>query len=810
MMFDHPGKLYLGRAYDFDHRQPDPHAPVMLSSRDLTTHALCIGTTGSGKTGLGIVVLEEALLQGIPCLIVDPKGDLTNLALQFPELSAQDLLPWLDAAEAQRYGVSLEQFAEHTAQRWREGRTQWGITSEMVARLRDRVQFDIYTPGSSAGMPINILRSFAPPTNERLTWERHAEVLRERISQTVQALLALAGFEADPLRSREHILLATLFEAAWRSGQSLDLAALLHQIQDPPVRRIGAFDLDAFFPREERFALSVALNSLIASSAFSNWVHGVPLEISSLIAPVPSPQVPAGKTRAAIFYLAHLSDAERQFFISLLLASLVTWMRAQSGTSILRLLLYFDEVAGYAPPFPRNPPTKTPLMTLVKQGRAAGLGVFLATQNPADIDYKGLSNINTWFLGRLRTARDRERALEGLEGAGIGIDREYVEQLLAALPPRVFLLQTASGKAQFFHTRGTMSFLRGPLTRDQIALLTQRAPRAALPLEANAQPTTRVAPGSSVRPILPPSVPEVFLHAHLDASRMASPYYVPHLLAVAVARYVDRVASAYHDEMFAYLLPLTAQWTHFEFSEAHRLASMPDGVAVEPLPGAHFAELPIAVDPRWMKQAERALIEHVYRTGALTVWVNNVLKLRSLPGELRPAFRQRCEAAARERRDAEAEKLRQRYDRRMAALQERYMREHRELQQDRAELSARRREELLAGAEAVFNILRGRRPSYVLAFGARRRREVIAAEEEVRESEATLAQLEAQMQALAEEYRAALNEVNDKWARAVGDVSESSLLPRKSDISIRRMAIAWVAEPVGALRALVEQAPTAA
>ncbi len=794
-MFDHPGRLYLGRAYDFNQQQPDPEAPVMLSSRELTTHALCIGTTGSGKTGLGIVALEEALLQGIPCLIVDPKGDLVNLALQFPELNAEELAPWLDATEAQRIGLSLEQFAEQTAQRWRQGRAQWGLSPELAKLLRDRVQFDIYTPGSNAGIPVNILRSFAPPTNERLTWERHTEVLRERISQTVQALLTLAGFEVDPLRSREHILLATIFEAAWRSGQSLDLLTLLRQIQDPPVRRVGAFDLDAFYPRQERFALSLALNNLVASPAFSSWTQGVPLEISTLIAPVPSPTAPAGKTRAAIFYLAHLGDAERQFFISLLLASVISWMRAQSGTSVLRLLLYFDEVAGYAPPFPRNPPTKTPLMTLVKQGRAAGLGVFLTTQNPADIDYKGLSNINTWFLGRLRTTRDRERALEGLEGAGIGIEREYVEQLLASLPPRVFLLQTASGKARFFHTRWTLSFLRGPLTREQIALLMAREPQAAPVVNATVTRSTRELGQASPRPALPPSVPEVFLHEHLDVSNASTPHYTPHLLAVAVARYADRSNNTFHDVTFAYLVPLTAQWTHFAFEAMHRLEQVPTSLAITPLPEAHFATLPLTIDARWMKQAERALIEHVYRNGVLTVWANPTLKLRSAPGEPKPAFRQRCEAIARERRDAEAQKLHDRFDRRMAALQDRYAREHRELQQDRAELNARRREELLAGVEAVFNILLGRRPSYVLAFGARRRREVIMAQEDVRESEATLARLDAQMRALAEEYRAALSALNEKWARATSNIVEQSLLPRKSDIFVQRLAVAWVAEP---------------
>jgi len=492
-MADHPGKLYLGREYDVRTRNIT-NIPLLLSARTLTNHAVYLGTTGSDKTGLGIVILEEALLQGIPCIIIDSKGDIANLALTFPRLAPDDFLPWLDAEATAHTGLSLEQLASDTAHKWQAELRDWGIGAERVVRLAERTRFDIYTPGSDAGIPVDVLNSLTPPAGTTIAWDRSAEMIRERIAQVVRALLHIAGIEADPLTSREHILLATILEAAWRAGQGIDIPLLIRGIQDPPVRRIGAFDMDVFYPRDERFGLAMALNNSVASPSFAAWRQGSPLDIEALL----KPEVKSGllRTRASIFYLAHLGEAERQFFITLLLSQLVLWMRAQSGTSALRCLVYFDEVLGYAPPLPRNPPAKSPLMTLLNQGKAAGLGVFLATQHPADLDYKGLSSIGTWFIGQLHTSRDRLRAMEGLEGTEIGFDREQLKALLRTLPPRVFLLQSAQGGVRFFHSRWMMSFLRGPLTCKHVAMLKPDKRESATPPANHAR-----------RPLLPSSTP---------------------------------------------------------------------------------------------------------------------------------------------------------------------------------------------------------------------------------------------------------------------------------------------------------------
>jgi hypothetical protein len=845
MMIDIPGKLYLGRETHPNGNGVAPDAagdPFLLSARDLTTHAVCLGMTGTGKTGLGIVLLEEALLQGIPALIIDPKGDITNLALNFPALSPAEFKPWLDAEEAERQGISLDALAAQTAQRWREGLAAWDITPERLHTLHERAAIQIYTPGSDAGMTVNILQGLNPPdAASGLTWARDAEILRERIAEICSAILGLAGIESDPLKGREHILLATIFESAWRAGQSMDIGLLIRMIQDPPIARVGVFDMNVFYPKDERFELAMALNNLVASPSFSVWQTGEPLDIGALLKPLRTAQPgsnPAGQTRASIFSLAHLNDAERQFFITLLLSQLVMWMRAQTGTSVLRALVYFDEVFGYCPPFPRNPPTKTPIMTLIKQGRAAGLGMFLATQNPADLDYKGLSNIGTWFIGRLRTARDRSRALEGLESAGVGFDREQYEAPLSTLPPRVFLAQNATGMPRFLQTRWSMSFLRGPLTRDQIRTLqpqpdTERTdhgnPYSADPPERPATPVlhTPSAQASisnlqfsnpqsanhesplSVRPALAPDVREVFLPPMetppLDPRNAATRVpvgrliYQPYLLASARLRIADRASGVMHDRRHTYLVALNpVSGALPDFASARELIDFdPNTLRANPLPGIDFAPLPAGLSARWMKQAERLLVEHVYRHAALTLWYNRTLKLYGQVDESQRDFRERCEAAAKLKRDAEATRVGEQYERRMATLQDRLAREQRELTADRTDLDARKREELLTNAESIFNFVIGRRrrgTGRSVAWGATKRRQTQAAEEDVRESEDAITQLNTDLQQIGAEYRAALDALNNKWLAVLGDIQEVPLAPRKSDIFADVVALAWVPE----------------
>ncbi len=804
-MIDQPGKLYLGRHYD-PAAQRAFDAPFLLALRGLTTHAVCIGMTGTGKTGLGIDVLEEALLQGVPAIIIDPKGDIANLALNFPDLAPARFRPWLDADEAARQNLTLDTLAEQTASRWQAGLADWGIGIERVRALHERAAFQVFTPGSAAGIGVNMLQGLNPPEpSSGLSWERDAEILRERITQVVSALLALAGIESDPLKGREHILLATIFETTWRVGQPIDIALLIRMVQDPPITRIGVFDLNVFFPKAERFELSMALNNLLASPSFGAWQTGQPLDVPALLKPLrdPASPNPASRTRASVFYLAHLGESERQFFVTLLLSQVVLWMRAQAGTSVLRCLLYFDEVFGYCPPFPRNPPTKTPIMTIIKQGRAAGLGMFLGTQNAADLDYKGLANIGTWFIGRLRTARDRSRALEGLESAGVGFDRAALEGPLSGLPPRVFLAQGTAGEPDFLQTRWTMSFLHGPLTREQIRALGQGEPEAA----AAAMPAPRAtitgamspaAAGWPARPALPPDVREVFMPVPPGQISAGLLTYRPYLLASARLRIADRASGVISDERRTCLAALNRAGTESpDFATARQLDGFqPSSLLTEPAPGAAFEELPPGITSRWLKQAERGLIEHVYRHGTLAIWHNKPLKLYGRPGETSLEFRERCEVAARVGRDREIARLRAQFERRMAALQDKLAREQRELTGDRADLDARKREELLTNAESIFNFIAGRNrrgTGRSVAWGAMKRRQTRVAEEDVRESEETIAQLNGDLQAIGAEYRAELDALNTRWMNALSDTRQVPLAPRKSDIYVDMIAIAWAA-----------------
>jgi len=478
------------------------NATSSISSADLTTHGVIVGMTGSGKTGLGVVLIEECLSSGVPTLLIDPKGDLTNLCLIFPELRGTDFRPWVNESDAQKAGLDMDAFAEQQATAWRDGLGGWGIAPERLAALREKVEFTIYTPGSRAGTPINIVGSLqAPPAGS------DPEVVSDEIDGYVSSLLGMIGISGDPLSSREHILLANVIQNAWSQGQGLDLATLLAQVQQPPMRKLGVLELDAFFPPNDRMAFAMKLNGLLASPSFASWLTGDPLDIQSMLF------TPDGKPKCAIVSIAHLDDEQRQSVTALVLSKLVTWMRRQSGTSDLRALLYMDEVAGYLPPT-ANPPTKKPIMLLLKQARAFGLGVVLSTQNPVDVDYKALSNAGTWIIGRLQTEQDKARLIDGLSSAAGGVDVKVVGDTISNLGKRQFVLRKAGKDVpEVMTTRWAMSYLRGPLTRDQIgaamavssapAPAAPAAPAAAAPVAAATATVTDPAAVAAAPPVVP-------------------------------------------------------------------------------------------------------------------------------------------------------------------------------------------------------------------------------------------------------------------------------------------------------------------
>ncbi len=483
--YEKSGVFYLGRKFDMAKKELGD--PLLYDSKDLVTHGVCVGMTGSGKTGLCIGLLEEAAIDGVPSIVIDPKGDLANLLLTFPDLRPEDFRPWVSEEEAGKQDLSPDEFAQKQAEMWKKGLAEWGQDQERIKRLKESADFAIYTPGSNAGLPVSILKSFGAPVR---AVRDDAEALRDRINTTATSLLGLVGVSADPVQDREHILLSSLFNNAWAAGQDLDLPALIQQIMTPPFEKVGVVDLESFYPSKDRSRLAMLINNLLAAPTFQAWMEGDALDIPSLL------YTPEGRPRVSIFSIAHLSDSERMFFVSLLLNEMLGWVRAQSGSGSLRAIIYMDEIFGFFPPV-AEPPSKRPLLTLLKQARAFGVGVLLATQNPVDLDYKGLANAGTWFIGRLQTERDKDRLLEGLEGVAAGsagkFDRGKTEEILAGLGKRVFLLYNVHEDAPVtFQTRWTLSYLAGPLTRLQIKTLmdrkrpAERAAKAAPPAAAAA------------------------------------------------------------------------------------------------------------------------------------------------------------------------------------------------------------------------------------------------------------------------------------------------------------------------------------
>ena len=486
--------LFLGGAIDpatHERTTDDASGHVNVATDKLTTHGVIVGMTGSGKTGLGVIVIEEALQAGLPVIAIDPKGDLTNLCLTFPDLAPTDFRPWIDEAQAKNAGQTPDEFAASQSELWTKGLGSWGLSGADIGDLRAKAGFTIYTPGSQSGVALNIVGSLQVPTDLS-----DAEVVGNEIEGYVTGLLGLVSIDADPLSSREHILLSNLIHHSWQAGKDIDLMTLVGQVATPPIRKLGVFELDQFFPETDRMALAMKLNGLLASPSFAAWGAGAPLDVQSMM------YTADGKPRCAIITTAHLSETERQFVTSLVLAKLVTWMRAQSGTTDLRAMLYMDEVAGYLPPT-ANPPTKKPIMLLMKQARAFGLGVVLSTQNPVDIDYKAISNAGTWMIGRLQTDRDKTRLLDGMSSAAGDVDINAVGDTISGLGKREFMLRRAGqDQPEVFTTRWAMSYLRGPMTRDQID--TMMAPTKA---DATPAPASAPAPASSPPAPSPASTP---------------------------------------------------------------------------------------------------------------------------------------------------------------------------------------------------------------------------------------------------------------------------------------------------------------
>jgi len=777
---------------------------VIYEAADLTTHGVIVGMTGSGKTGLGMILLEEALLQGIPTLVIDPKGDMGNLMLTFPDLAPGDFRPWINEGEAKREGVSADELAASTAEMWENGLAGSGIGKDRIARLREIADFTIYTPGSEAGVGLNVIGDLsAPPSGT------DEESMREEVDGLVQGLLALVGVSSDPLSGREHVLLANLVNHSWVAGKDLDLASLLAQIQNPPMRKLGVIEVDTFFPPSDRTALAMKLNGLLASPSFAAWGAGVPLDIASML------EGDGGKPKAAIVSIAHLSDEERQFAVTLILSKLVTWMRSQPGSPDLRALVYMDEVFGFVPPT-AEPPAKRSILTILKQARAFGVGMVLSTQNPVDLDYKAISNAGTWMIGRLQTERDKARLLEGMRAAGGDADIDAIGDTIGGLGKRKFLLHTTRGGAPItFGTRWAMSYLPGPLTRDQIGVLMEdqktSAPAAApaagpgpaanTAVAAEAPPTELADDESAVAPKVADGVEVAYLDAaapwaeHVGA-RADGRRLQPALAARVRLLFDDTKGDLRHEaEWEAVVGPLGIDvdgddFIPVDYDDRDLRRDPPDG-AVYVLPEAKIHTKGFFTD------TQRALKDHLYRNEALTLMRNAGLKLYSRVGESEDDFAERCRRAADDKADEEADELREEMVKDEGRIRAAIAKAEDRVRELESDSSDRKRNEVLSGAiDVIGGLFSGRKSTRSILGGVRRasssRRTSGNASQRVASAKNRLAEKLDELEELADELTDSLQDSQDAWEDVAEDIVTFEVGLEKTDISVEDLVLVWV------------------
>jgi hypothetical protein len=802
------GSFYLGRVYDLDSQKAKDEL-LLYDSKDLTTHAVCVGMTGSGKTGLCLALMEEAAIDGVPAILIDPKGDLANLLLTFPQLRGQDFLPWINLDDARQKSISPEEFADKQADTWKNGLASWNQSGERIQRLRDASDFRIFTPGSSAGIPVSILKSFAAP--EPAIREDN-DLLRERISTTATSLLGLVGIEADPVQSREHILISTILDNAWRQGQDLDLAALIQQVQKPPVTQIGVLDLESFYSSKDRFGLVMALNNLLASPGFSAWLKGVPLDIGQIL------YTPNGKPRIAIFSIAHLSDQERMFFVSLLMNQVLGWMRSQPGTTSLRALVYMDEIFGYLPPL-GNPPSKLPMLTLLKQARAFGVGMVLATQNPVDLDYKALSNIGTWFIGRLQTDRDKQRLLDGLESAAAGakFNRSQIEKILSSLGNRVFLMNNTHEDApELMQTRWALSYLRGPLTRDQIKVLmdpvregeaTKPMPSSAISTSASvfAIPASPAAPipaaatatVAQAQPSLPPGISAFYLPVRGSASAGEKLIYQPMIAGAAKINFADAKIKVSNSSNKVFMTPITNDPLPVVWDNAQELEIPVTDLEKSPQASAQFGTLPSAANQAknyttWGKD----FASWLYGSQCINLFRSPSLKIVSQPGEDERDFRIRAGQLAREQRDDMTEALRKKYSPRIATLQERLRRAEASVQKQQEQARQAKMQTAFSVGATLLGAFTGRKTlssgNISRATGAARKASRAMEESgDVTRANETVAAVQQQMADLQTQFESEANALTEKIDPLTEPLETVSIKPKKTDIQVQLTVLVW-------------------
>ncbi len=775
-LYEKLGLFYLGKQVDEEGEESG--LLELLKSKHLTTHATIIGMTGSGKTGLGIDILEEAAIDKIPALIIDPKGDMGNLLLTFEHLSPQEFAPWIDPLEAHKQGLSLAEYAAKVARMWKRGIESFDQDLSRIKKLKESVDFTIYTPGSNAGVQLSLLSSFEAPSKELM---EDTDSYSYMLTASANSLLALLGHDQESA-TNEFILLSNILDFHWKKGKTLTLEELIASIINPPFKKIGILPLEGFYPTKERTKLALELNNLISSPSFANWIQGEPLDIAKLL------YTSEGKPRMSIMYIAHLADNERMFFVTLLLNKLISWMRTQSGTSALRALLYMDEIFGYFPPN-ANPPSKEPMLLLLKQARAFGIGAVLSTQNPVDLDYKGLANIGTWFLGRLQTKQDIERVIDGLlKNSPDALDKKTIEKILANLPKRTFLLRSVhKDTLEIFKTRWALSYLKGPLSKDEVAKL--MADKKERQNEKFHRPSQNISPQSSFapKPIVPEEISEYYDIYDPSATTFD---FLPFVRTKARLHYYNAARGIDMVQELCYELDPK----NFDLANANMCEEK--NLAIKAPSNARYAELPPELlTKRGWRELTKRLRDQLYMQKRLTLYKITKLRLVSKPDETLEDFEARAHALLREKKERERQKIQKRYETKLKNLQNKLQRAYEKLQKEKEEANSKTTDTIISLGLTLLDSLFGRKKiktSTIAKAGSTisKAKRAYSEYDDIEIAKERIEELEGEIRTLQDELDEELASVDEKFDLRHYPIQEIYIKPRKSEIAIE-LALVW-------------------
>lgn len=763
----------------------DNFVPLVYKNKDLLTHAAIIGMTGSGKTGLGISLLEEAAIDNIPSIIIDPKGDMTNLLLTFPSLQGSDFEPWIEEQDASNNGLSVKEFAQNTANLWKNGLERDFQNASRIEKFKNCADFTIYTPGSDAGVQISILSSFKAPNKEVI---EDNDLLVSLVNSTVSSILSLIEEKSDTT-SKESILISSIFMNYFKENKDLTLEELITLIVTPPFSKIGVFDLETFFAQSERLKLALKLNNIIANPSFKTWIEGETLDISNLL------YDETGKAKVSIFSIAHLNDSQRMFFVTLLLNQMVAWMRRQEGTTSLKALLYMDEIFGYFPPN-SNPPSKQPMLTLLKQARSFGIGIILSTQNPVDIDYKGLANIGTWFIGRLQTKQDKEKVIDGLSSANEGnLNKDEVMNLISNLEKRNFILKNINEDGiKIFETRWALSYLKGPIPKDGIKKLMSEKKKQNIPTQKieNENQTTQINIEKGIpKPIITSNLTEKYLYS----SQNSAYYLQPYLICSCDVHYIDAPKNIDFEEKISYKIYLDENMKNIDFEEKEELGN--NSFEEKEKPNSFYYELPSFVQKeKDLKIIEKDFMDYIYRNSKLTLYKNEFLKITSKQTESLNDFKIRLQDRLNEKIDLEVEKLKIKFVKENDSIETKLSKLYEKLQKEELQATSTTTDTIISIGTSLLGAFFGN--SVInktnigkVATSAKGASKILKERNDVKQVENEILELQQQKEALKTLLENEIEKINLANQSSNFPIEEIFIKPKRSDIYNTKLALLW-------------------